>query len=80
METHAVSSNGRYYVYHQTTGEYKGPFFPKDRVDRLRIFATETSFPKVSQMLDGDSNWRGAYFRRLPLPIRRAIQGNARLW
>jgi len=66
MEKHAVPSNGEYYVWRTGTIEFKGPFFPQTREERLSIFVRET--------INESTNWQGAYFRRLPEEVRKAVR------
>lgn len=65
MESHAVSSGGRYFVWNSRTHEVRGPFYPKDRTERLAIFVRETGKERDS------GNWSGAYWRQLPIAVRR---------
>jgi hypothetical protein len=64
MENHAKASNGRYYVYDATGRVVKGPFFPANREERLKIFAEQTP----------GRGWHGAYYLRLPVYIRQLIK------
>lgn len=51
-----------YFVYHQTTNDVKGPFYPKNKAERLAEFVKQTS--------DGDPQWRGCFWNKLPAGIR----------
>ena len=70
MEKHAVSSNGAYYVWEFGTTNYAGPFFPNTHRERMEVFVRET------RVRERTGDWRGAYFRRLPLSVRLAIRSD----
>lgn len=67
MEQHAVASNGEYYIYNINTAEMLGPFFPKDRTERIHTFVENT----INRAEDG---WKGAYRRRLPKSFRQQLK------
>ena len=66
MEKHAIPSQGRYFVWREGTNEFRGPFFPQTRTERIDIFVRETR--------DREGTWNGCYYRRLPVHIRALIK------